>query len=337
MKKILRLLLIITLFYFPTIFAESVICTNSGALMALRVIGYVIRILTILAPSLLVIVSIKSLTSVFLNQNDELKQAVTTFITKFVIAVFIFFIPKLTLNLIEMYVVNNNVANFASCTECLFLSSKCDSSITTAKTREKKEQEERIYANKIKKAQAAAAAKLPSGAEVDSGSIIGQKYSLSETELLHIAYQCQCEQGSATGAAAEASLMANRFELFNKKYSNIYDYIKNSGWWAHSKSHMSGNPKVNASVLEAVRSVLVYGNRTLPLYVDEHDCFSDISKATNGGASISVKDRSSYVSGSTVIYNRYGAVYTFYTFPDSHADPFGYTNSAYSKYQNMKG
>ena len=129
--------------------------------------------------------------------------------------------------------------------------------------------------------------------------------------------------------------MANRFELFNKKYSNIYDYIKNCGWWAHSKSHMSGTPKVNASVVEAVRNVLVYGNRTLPLYIDEHDCFSDISKAVNNGSKIKVNNRASYVRDTTVIYNKYGSTYTFYTFPTSSADPFGYTSSAYNKYQKM--
>ena len=105
-------------------------------------------------------------------------------------------------------------------------------------------------------------------------------YNLTETELIKIASLCQQEQGTAKGAAAEASLMANRFEMYGSKYSSVYDYARNSGWFAKAGTHMD---KMNASnaVIEAVRNVLINGKRTLPKYIDEHDCFSDLKSCTN--------------------------------------------------------
>ena len=37
---------------------------------------------------------------------------------------------------------------------------------------------------------------------------------------------------------------------------------------------------------------------------------------------------SAYVKNKTVMKNRYGATYTFYCFPTSKSDPFGYTSEA---------
>ena len=148
-------------------------------------------------------------------------------------------------------------------------------------------------------------------------------YNLTETELIKIASLCQQEQGTAKGAAAEASLMANRFEMYGSKFSSVYDYARNSGWFAKAGTYMD---KMNATdaVIEAVRNVLIYGKRTLPGYIDEHDCFSDLKSCTNNGVSITIKDRSQYKQFVTIINNVYGSKYTFYCFPTSSSDPFGY-------------
>ena len=37
----------------------------------------------------------------------------------------------------------------------------------------------------------------------------------------------------------------------------------------------------------------------------------------------------------TVIYNKMGAVYTFYQFPTIKSDPFGYTSSAKKKVDSL--
>ena len=145
-------------------------------------------------------------------------------------------------------------------------------------------------------------------------------YQLSEDQVIKIARLCQQEQGTAVGAAAECSLALNLFEKSGGKYSSVYDYMRNSGWFAHAAYHMDYGECTDA-VLSAVKSVLA-GNRTLPSYIDEHDCFSDIQSISTGRK----YDRDAYIKDKTIITNVYGSVYTFYAFPDENSDPFGYTS-----------
>lgn len=175
----------------------------------------------------------------------------------------------------------------------------------------------------------------------NAGIIYGKgefnKFDLTESQLKAIATVCQAEQGSTKGAAAEASLMANHMDLntanagdYPDTGEGLYEYVKNGGWFADASSYMDGGyahgSPVREDVIEAVRAVLVNGMRILPGYIDEHDCFSDISAASNNGQSISVEARSQYVQHITKMRNVYGADYTFYSFPDSNSDPFGYTS-----------
>lgn len=154
------------------------------------------------------------------------------------------------------------------------------------------------------------------------------KYALSDSQLKGIARLCQQEQGTAKGAAAEASLMANRFELYGSGYgsgaSGLINYVKKSEWFAKATYWMNQTGSLQSSILNAVKSVLVDGKRTLPAYVDEHDCFSDIKSVKTNGSTVNKSSRSSYVKHNTVVKNNMGSTYTFYCFPDSNSDPFGY-------------
>ena len=158
-----------------------------------------------------------------------------------------------------------------------------------------------------------------------------KKYPLTENQLKKIARLCQQEQGTVAGAKAEASLMANQLETSasrRKKYGTgadgLYNWVRNGGWFSRA-AHWMDNGSVSDAVLAGVRDVLVNGNRTLPQYVDEHDCLSDISSISTG----SVKDKSAYKQGKTVVKNRYGSTWTFWCFPDNTSDPFGYTEEAW--------
>lgn len=157
------------------------------------------------------------------------------------------------------------------------------------------------------------------------------KYALTDDQLVRIARLCQQEQGTVTGAKAEASLMANQLETSASRRSKygtgadgLYNWVRNGGWFAKA-AHWMDNGKVSDAVLVGVKDVLVNGNRTLPLFVDEHDCLSDIKSISAG----EVKDKSAYIQGKTVVKNRYGSTWTFWCFPDSTSDPFGYTAAAY--------
>lgn len=173
------------------------------------------------------------------------------------------------------------------------------------------------------------------------GTVIGQTYNLTDEELRGIARLCQQEQGSPEGAAAEASLMANRYELFpkglkNRNYTSLFDYVENDGWWASSSKYMNNTSGLNQEVLDAVKEVLVVGKRTLPLYVDEHDYMGDIKTVSNNGTSFDKKDRSQYKQDVTYIENTLSSEYTFYSFPTETSDPFGYTESAMKKYKELQ-
>lgn len=149
----------------------------------------------------------------------------------------------------------------------------------------------------------------------------GKKYQLTDDELKGIANLCYQEQGSVLGAKAEASLMANRYEMLidKSKYSGLYDYIRTCGWWAYAPKHMDNGSSPN-SVVEGVKDVLCNGNRTLPSHVDEHDCLSDLKSISTGN----LWEKDNYIKDVTIIKNVYGSTYTFYCFPDSNSDPFGY-------------
>lgn len=149
-------------------------------------------------------------------------------------------------------------------------------------------------------------------------------YNLTEQQLSELAYICYREAGDAKGAAAEASLMANRFELYGSKYSTLYEYVKQSGWFALANKATGTAP---SDVIEACKKVFIEGKRTIPYYVTEHDWIGDISKATNDEVKINLSDRLSYIPFKTVITNVYGSSYIFYSFTTDTSDPYGYRES----------
>ena len=143
--------------------------------------------------------------------------------------------------------------------------------------------------------------------------------TMTRGQIEQIARLCVQEQGvSEAGVKGEASLMMN---LARKHGRDIYDYVRNSGWFSKAKFWMENGSATQRQV-DWVADVLINGNTTLPPYVDEHDCFSDIRSISTGD----VRDRSAYIKDVTVIRNRYGATYTFHCFLHAHSDPFGYTS-----------
>ena len=108
--------------------------------------------------------------------------------------------------------------------------------------------------------------------------------------------------------------MANLYEL-TKQTGSIYNFILNGGWWANAPYYMSKECS-NDRVVKAIQLVLCYGRRTLPKYIDEHDCLGDII----------YQSTRNFVRHKTIIKNCYGSTYIFYSFPATGSDPFGYTS-----------
>lgn len=151
-------------------------------------------------------------------------------------------------------------------------------------------------------------------------------YHLTETQIQGIANVVRHEQGTTEGRFAEASQIANLCEL---RYKGDPVKAVTSGWYA------SGRARYNAGTsdkvcIEIVRRVFNYGFRTLPKYIDEHDCLSDIKSVTQKGKGVK-SDKSKWVPHETVIKNKMSSTYTFYAFPGGYktgVDPFGYTSKA---------
>lgn len=160
-------------------------------------------------------------------------------------------------------------------------------------------------------------------------------YDLAPDKLKGIANLCKQEQGSWQGAAAEATLASNILRTsstYKAKFGNdIYSFMRNSGWFSRAAYWMDNGDAGNDYV-SIVRDVLVNGYFTLPIYVNEHDCFSDILWAKNGDEPIDKRNRSEYIPHLTRIRNKYGSEYTFFAFPAPNSDPFGYTDSNRDKY-----
>ena len=172
-----------------------------------------------------------------------------------------------------------------------------------------------------------------------------KKYKLSESQLTQITRLCVQEQGCIAGIKAEASLMANQLETSThrqKQYgtdgNGLYSWVRNGEWFYQAKHYMDEGSATRAQI-EAVREVLCEGKRTLPQYVDEHDCITDIEYIKLHGEKVSKTNKANYRRGETIIKNKMGDsnIYTFYCFPADGCDPFGYTQAAYNYVQEHSG
>ena len=172
------------------------------------------------------------------------------------------------------------------------------------------------------------------------GIRIGEKYNVTDKQLENIAKVCQREQGRPTGAAAEAELMINKYVMSGYSGS-FYDYLFNSKygkWWHPIKVGNYSSTKLKPEIKEAVRKVVVEGQRKYPAYINEHDCIKcgDVKYITTNGNKADKNNRNEYVQDKTFVYTVYKAsssvkYWIFYAFPDEKSDPFGYTHDAKEK------
>ena len=321
-------------------------CENVLFLRILNYFNIAMNLMRFVVPIILIIKLTLDIYKGIINPNDNsFKEKVSK---RLVACVIIFLVPT---------IVNVFLGLIETVTGTTFDYSSCQANIKNIDYYvEKRELEEKLLyeqqsSENYKKYQAAIE-DLTSKIKANSGTVsnasavmAGQKYTnLTETEVKELCGVAKAEQGSIDGARAEASLMANLYELLDtsSKYygKGLRNYVRNSGWFAHAASHMSqGVSSCPSDYIQAVRDVLVNGNRTLPLYVNEHDYHGDISKIVVNGQTLTgssnIKNHSNYIKDSTVIYNKMGAVYTFYTFPSPTSDPFGYTAKAKSKVDAM--
>lgn len=328
-------------------------CEISGILKIILFVKTLLSYVCFIVPmGLIVMISVDIGKNVLAGRDEEMKKNFNIAMKRIIYCMCIFLVPSfvdLAVSLVNNAVTDLNVTS-SSCTENIKNIAYYEE-IEKIKMKQEEEEQAKALAkrfaktnekNTIKKR----AAISSNGSSNSSSTVSGQKYDLSDTQLRGLAMVAQREQETPVGAAAEASLMANRFELEGSKYgtgaTGLYNYVANSVWFANSRTFMQNTSSLNPDVLSAVKEVLVLGKRTLPLYVDEHDCidcgshgFDVISIVTNGTTITDANgllNRSNYKKDNTVITNSHGSTYTFYTFPTETSDPFGYTERSRSRF-----
>jgi len=158
------------------------------------------------------------------------------------------------------------------------------------------------------------------------------KYKLTDKQIRGIANIVQHEQDTIEGRFAEASQIANRTDIKGDSYATPENAVKTvtSGWYAKGKARYEAGTN-NLECINIVKKVFCDGYRTLPRYIDEHDYMGDISSVKNGVVNV-ISDKSKWKQFKTVIKNKMGSTYTFYSFPGGYktgVDPFGYTSKKY--------
>ena len=379
-KKYLIYFLLLFYWKIDIVFASSELdaCSDVGVLQTFRILDTVIKIIKILVPIILIVLAAIELAKAVLSANDnEINDCIHKLGDRLIIGVVIFFVPTIVTSVFDTIDYSSSHINLST---CLNNSKNIDyykklrdqklaektaenqrlielsKQIEASNRRKREEQFQELLREQMeieRQLQASQRANEVTSTYVEStpqeGSFVGQTYNLSASDMNFLANVAECEQGVG-GAAAELSLIANRYELFGSSYSSIVNYTQNSNWFACARNASSSS--ANSQIIAIVQETLVLGNRTLPFYINEHDCINcagtcnngnrgDVCEIVTNGSRITdmsqITNRAGYVSNNTVIYNPYSSVYTFYSFPCSTCDPFGYTESALQKYNSYGG
>lgn len=327
------------------------ICENSNALSAILFIKEIINVISIVVPIILIIMlSIELMKIVMGDADKSVSKVVKSITTKAIAAVCVFFVPTL-INLL-LSLLNNTSLSENLC--WINADSSIIENYRLIEEAERKNEEEKLKQEKAKteeerkriadmgeqlrkENEESAASKGKGGWGDCKGSYKGTKYTLSNTEIVQLARMVKGEYGAdIDGMKAVASHMANLYEI--RKHNgythgqSLFSYITTCGWYATQRIIYNSRYD-DAKAQQAVRDVLVDGNRTLPLYIDEFDWFpGDIRGAS------SASDADSYKPGVTKLYNVYGASGTYFCITKTSGDAniFFYTSTA-EKYKKDMG
>ncbi len=323
-------------------------CTNSGVLKTILFVENLLKIVFYMVPILLVLMVTIDLSKAVLSSDESAMQKSLKIVIKRMVSVIVLFLVP-TISEVAVNLASDTA--WSDYTLCL-TNTENISYYETLDAQKKKIEEEKTqkwYASldadatykksvwKLSKDQGT------SGSSSSGETHIGQTYQLTDSQLTELANYAYGEQGSADGSAAEITLLANRFEMYGSSYGSgadgMLNYLKDGGWFASWNGNVA-----DQTAKDAVKKVLTSGQRTLPLYVDEHDCWycnsknycsngnmGDICTVDDNASKDYITNRSNYVQDKNVIKNVYGSTYTFYTFPSSDSDPFGYTQESYNK------
>lgn len=147
-------------------------------------------------------------------------------------------------------------------------------------------------------------------------------YELNQDQLSQIAVLCQrLGSDDPMTVAMEASLLANRYELYSDGSQNLADYMLHSGYWGEDAASYSTSYDPSDINLKIVEDVLIRGYRQLPLYVDEQAAVSDIK----------FQNSEDLEKNETELTKNDGSVFRYFMNSNDGSLMYGYTNSAFQK------
>lgn len=343
-------------------------CENPYVLNIILFIENLFKVFYYVLPGGLVVILIIDLFKALIKGEDNGTKEVNLSIKRLINLVFMFLVPTF-IGVVMQFVNDLELFNgdYAAClrntSNVKEYSLRYDA---LAKEEEEKRETNRQYLYTKEEWEAYLESKRPHYSSVPNekaiSSFVGQTFDLTDDEIKFLASVCIGEQGSSkSGVSGEASLIANVYE---KECGNcnktLVNWVKTGGWFSSDTIGGQELGSVTNEHKEIVRDILVNGNRTLPLYIDEHDCWNcvvhdkkekkycnngnkgDICFIEFNGVKYSdmsqITKRDNYERDKTKIYSYYteddhgdDAYYTFYTFLNDHSDPFGYTKAYYNK------
>ena len=138
--------------------------------------------------------------------------------------------------------------------------------------------------------------------------------------LSQIAVLCQrLASDDPMGIAMEASLLANRYELYGSDAQDLEAYMVDSGYWGEDAASYGTSYHASELNIAIVEDVLVRGYRQLPLYVDAHAGRSDIQSQNSQGLEV----------GQTEVTKQDGTVFRYTVSSPDGSLLYGYTDDAY--------
>lgn len=116
---------------------DALSCSNENVMKVLKLFSVLFIILKVAIPLIIVILGIISLVKVIISDDQNmLSNAISSLIKRFIIGVFIFFIPTLISTIIGYIDDADNVTSeYRACTECL-LNSNCTGASIDSMTEE---------------------------------------------------------------------------------------------------------------------------------------------------------------------------------------------------------
>lgn len=163
-----------------------------------------------------------------------------------------------------------------------------------------------------------------------------QTYEIKNKSLEKLGLLCQrIWNDDRIGLASEASLMANRYELYHKNEDTdvvntdtLLDFVMNDGHWGTQlQSYFEEEHVLSDVTKDVLLDVFVNGKRVLPVYVDERAMTSEIKSASQASYTEDTTELTLLkdgVNNTTCRFYDYGS-------SENQTIVFGYTEAAYQQ------